>query len=166
MSIATYTLDAQVTSTDARVPALRAELEQTHVAFHALLDRVGETEWKQKAPSCAWTMGEVCLHLTWALEMLPKEVESARQGLGMFNMPDGIGNALSYWYVRWLARAATLASLRARYDHAMEATLSLLETIPAGDWARGADFYGEGFHSVEDLFHAPAKHFAEHTAGM
>jgi hypothetical protein len=40
-----------------------------------------------------------------------------------------------------------------------------LDTIQDDEWSQGADFYGEGFHSIEDLFHTPAKHFADHTAG-
>jgi hypothetical protein len=32
--------------------------------------------------------------------------------------------------------------------------------------ALGADFYGEGFHTVADLFETPARHLAEHTAGL
>lgn len=166
MSVATYTLDSQMTTTATRTSVLRAELEQTRIAFFALLDRVGEAQWHAQSPSCAWSVGEVCLHLTWALEMLPKEVDAARRGRGMFNLPQGIGAALSYWYTRWLARGVTPSSLRARYDRAMDATLRLLDTIPEGDWARGADFYGEGFHSVEDLFHSPAEHFAEHAQGL
>jgi hypothetical protein len=70
----------------------------------------------------------------------------------------------SYWYIRWLARSATPASLARRYDQAMAATLALLETIATEEWSTGANFYAEGFHSVADLFHGPAHHLAEHTA--
>ncbi len=82
----------------------------------------------------------------------------------MFNMPKRLADPLSYWYIRWIARTATPESIRRKYDTAMDATLCLIETIPADGWKCGADFYGEGFHSVQDLFHTPAHHLTEHTS--
>jgi hypothetical protein len=136
------------------------------LAFTTLLDSTGEPDWHRKSPSCAWTVGEVLFHLTWALEYLPKEVEKALQGQGMFNFPKRISETFSLWYVRWVARTATPTEIRRRYNVAMDASIRMLESIGADDWKKGADFYGEGFHSVEDLFHEPAKHLAEHTSGM
>lgn len=150
----------------ARAEELRREMEQTRAAFHALLAEVAAARWREKSPTTEWSVGEVFVHLTWALEYLPKEVEAAREGRGMFNMPNWVGAPLSFWYVRWLARSATPASLSQRYDSAMERVIRLLDTIPDDDWSKGADFYGEGFHSVEDLLHSVAKHFGDHTAGM
>jgi hypothetical protein len=152
--------------TDGRIVALRAELEETRAAFHALLVAVARTRWQEKCVSSEWTIGEMCLHLTWALEQLPQEVQAARRGQGMFNYPKRVGETLSYWYVRWLARSVTPDSVALRYDKAMDATIQMLDTLPEDAWPLGADFYGEGFHSVEDLLHGPARHFAEHTAGL
>jgi len=144
---------------------LQSELEATRQAFHALIESLPADRWRQPSPSSAWTIGEVLVHLTWAIEYLPQEVEQARHGKGMFNMPKWLAAPLSYWYVRWLARNADPDALRRRYDDAMDATLRTLDTIGGEEWMRGANFYGEGFHSVADLFHSAAKHFAEHTAG-
>ena len=162
----TYQEQLLSTKSESRCVALRAELEATRTAFHTLLDSVSITGWRQKGSSSAWTIGEIFVHLTWALEYLPKEVESARHGHGMFNLPKQLSDALSYWYIRWIARTATPVSIGRRYDKAMDATIALLDTIPDDDWKLGADFYGEGFHSVEDLFLAPARHFNEHTSGF
>lgn len=151
---------------DPRCAVLRSELETTRLAFLTLLDSTSKPDWHKKSPSCAWTVGEVLVHLTWAMEYLPKEVEKALQEQGMFNYPKRISDTFSFWYVRWIARTATPTSIRRRYDKAMDASIQVLESIGADDWKKGADFYGEGFHSVEDLFHEPAKHLAEHTAGM
>jgi hypothetical protein len=155
------TQNVPVTS-ETRVAALRRELEATRAEFHARLARVSEAEWHKKSSTCDWTMGEVLAHLTWAVEQLPQEVQSARQGKGMFNLPNWLGAPLSYWYVRWLAREATRDALGRRYDAAMEEVVALLETVPESDWTLGADFYGEGFYSVEDLIHTPAQHLKEH----
>jgi len=146
--------------------ALRAGLEATRTAFHALIDSVSADRWIEKSPRSDWTVGEVLVHLTWALEYLPKEVSLARRGKGMFNAPKWLADPVSYRYVRLLARKSTPDSVRRRYDAAITAAIKLLDTIPDSDWTRGANFYGEGFHTVEDLFRAPAQHLVEHTVGL
>lgn len=148
-----------------RRDALRAELEATRAAFHTLARSYDGPAWQEKSTTTDWTCGEVLVHLTWALEQLPQEIDSARRNKGMFNFPKWLAAPLSYWYGRWLARAATPDEIRRRYAQAMDATLFKLDTIHDDEWSRGADFYGEGFHSIEDLFHAPAKHLTDHTAG-
>jgi hypothetical protein len=111
-------------------------------------------------------MAEVCVHLTWALEYLPKEVSSARRGKGMFNFPKWLADPGSFWYVRLLARNITREAIWHRYNAAMDAAIKALEMVPDSEWELGAAFYGEGFHSVADLFRTPAKHLAEHTIGL
>ena len=143
--------------------ALRAGLETARAAFHRLLETTSGAEWHCKSSASAWTKGEVLVHLTWALEQLPKEVEMARQGKGMFNMPKWLADPGSYWLIRWQARACEPASLRHRYDVAMDATIAALEAVPDHDWGLGAQFYGERFYTVADLFETPAQHLAEHV---
>ncbi len=166
MNDAVDQVDLHLNQSKARCAALRSELEATREAFHTLLEKVSKVEWRQKSPASAWTVGEVFVHLTWALEYLPEEVKRARRGQGMFNLPKGLSDFLSYWYIRWIARTATPESIRHSYDKAMDASIGLLDEIPEEDWNKGANFYGEGFHSVEDLFHGPARHFSEHTSGL
>jgi hypothetical protein len=146
--------------------ALREALEATRTAFHDLLDGVSGDRWREKSPASAWTVAEVFVHLTWALEYLPKEVSAARRGKGMFNMPKWLADPASFWYIRFLARTSTPASVRRRYDAAMDAAIRALEQVPDGDWERGAKFYGEGFHTVAELFRVPGRHFVEHTMGL
>ncbi len=141
---------------------LRAGLEATRTAFHRLLDSASGDGWHSKSATCAWTMGELLWHLTWALEQLPQEVEMARRGKGMFNIPKWIANPGSYWIIRWEARNHDPASLQRRYDAATDAAIAALETVPDSDWGLGAQFYGEGFYSVADLFESPAQHLAQH----
>jgi hypothetical protein len=106
------------------------------------------------------------VHLTWALEQLPAEVASARRGKGMFNMPGWISDPASYWITRWNARGATRESVIHAYAAAMIAVLAALDSVAESDWQLGANFYGHGFYTIEDLFHTPAQHLAEHTAGF
>ncbi len=152
-----------------RVPdraAICAELEATRTAFHRWADSLSDADWHRKSASSEWTLGEILVHLTWSLEYLPREVACAVQGKGMFNAPKLIADPLSLFYMRWLARKATKESIVRRYDTAMGAAIAALNNVRDEDWAKGANFYGEGFHSVEDLFHTPANHFKEHTAGI
>jgi hypothetical protein len=143
--------------------ALRASLEATRAAFHQLLDAAAGDRWRARSSTSAWTVGEVLVHLTWALEYLPKEVAMARQGKGMFNMPKWFADPASYWLIRWQARQSNPEALRRRYDAAMDAAVAALETVPDSDWGLGAPFYGHGFYTVAALFETPAQHLAEHT---
>ncbi len=163
--IATKTLDSK-TQTGSNRDALRADLEVARKKFHTLVESVSDKQWRSKSPTTEWSVAEVFYHLTWALEQLPKEVESARKGKGMFNMPKWIANPGSYWITRFSARNTTPNSIQDRYDAAMDAVIRALETVPDSDWGLGADFYGEGFHSVDDLFRTPGQHLKDHTAGM
>jgi hypothetical protein len=61
--------------------ALRAELEATNTQFRTLVESLSEERWRQPCPGSAWTVGEVMVHLTWALEQLPAEVASARRAV-------------------------------------------------------------------------------------
>lgn len=146
--------------------ALRAELEATRGEFHRLLDSISPGRWRGKSPGSEWTVAEVFVHLTWALEYLPREVSGAQRGKGMFNFPKWLADPASYWYIRLVARNSTPESVGRRYDAAMDAAIKSLETVPDSNWGQGARFYAEGFHTVADLFRVPAKHLAEHTAGL
>jgi hypothetical protein len=44
--------------------------------------------------------------------------------------------------------------------------LATLDAVAESDWGLGANFYGHGFYTIEGLFHTPAQHIAEHTAGL
>ncbi len=146
--------------------ALRVELETTRVQFRTVVASMSEEQWCQQCPGSAWTVGEVMVHLTWALEQLPAEITSARRGKGMFNYPAWFADPASYWINRWNARDATREAVLRRYDAAMGAVLASLDAVGDGDWALGANFYGHGFYTIEELFHTPAQHLAEHTAAL
>ncbi|MCB0110999.1 MAG: DinB family protein [Caldilineaceae bacterium] len=146
---------------------LQAELEATRIAFQTFLTALTAEQWRGKSATSAWTMAEIAVHLTWALEQLPQEIASARRGKGMFNAPKSLQplvDSLSYWYVRWLARKATPETIGHRYDAAMNAMLRTLAEVQEEDWARSAPFYGHGFYTIAELFHTPTAHLAEHTA--
>lgn len=152
--------------TQIRPAALRSQLQENNAAFGALVDTISDERWREKSPTCKWTLGEVLVHLTWAVEQLPREIASARQGKGMFNYPKAVADPLSYWITRWLARSASREDLKRRYDAAITETLRSLDDVPDSDWGLGASFYGERFYTVAELFETPVHHFAVHTLGM
>jgi hypothetical protein len=82
----------------------------------------------------------------------------------MFNMPVWVRDPLSLLATRWQARATTRELASHRYAAAIAAVDALLDTIKDDEWQCGARFYGERFYSVEDLYHTPAHHLAEHKA--
>jgi hypothetical protein len=145
---------------------LRAELEATQDAVQRWLATLTDEQWRRKAVTSAWTVAEVFVHLTGALEYLPEEVASAKRGQGMFNYPKFVSNPYSYWSTRLEARRATRPLLARRYAAAMAKVLQTLDTVQDGEWSLGANFYGEGYYTVADLFHTPAQHLAEHTQGL
>ncbi len=163
--ISTRIPDVQ-TQTVSERDSLRADLEAARARFHELLNSILQDQWRRTSDTSKWTTAEIFVHLTWALEYLPKEVEKARKGKGMFNFPKWLADPFSYWYIRFTARNSTPAAIRSRYDAAMDAAIEALNTVPESDWGLGAEFYGEGFHSVADLFRAACQHLVEHTVGL
>lgn len=143
--------------------AIRAELAATRAAFHQLLADLSETDWRRKTPNPKWTVGDLLHHLVWSLEVLPREVASARRGQGMYNFPPFLGGPLSTLVIRLGARNQSLRTIARRYEAAYSAVLSALDAVRDDEWQRGAPFWGEGFFNIAGLFRAQAHHFAEHS---
>ena len=142
---------------------LRAELIATQVAVQQLFAAVSAADWPRRSANPAWTIGEVLAHLTWSLEQLPREVERARQGRGLYNLPPRLRDPLNVLVTRLYARRHPQQALAQRYVAASAAALQTLEGIGDDEWGRGANFWGEGFHDIEALFRAQARHLAEHA---
>jgi hypothetical protein len=145
---------------------LEAEIVAARESFRTLVLRLPDTLWHHRAPGTKWTGRQLLHHVTWALEQLPAEVESAKREKGMFNYPKFLADSGSYWLVKWEARKETRETLLTRYDVAVSRVLGSLAQVEPTEWHRGARFYGEGFYSVADLFHTPAKHLQEHSAAL
>jgi hypothetical protein len=142
--------------------AIRAELAATRTAFHEILGGLAAPDWERPTGNPMWTVGDLLHHLVASLELLPREVEHARQGKGMYNLPPFLRDPLSAWFTRWGARRQSLATVAKRHDQAYVAALRTLDGVRDDEWRRGARFWGEGFLDIEGLFRAQARHFAEH----
>jgi hypothetical protein len=115
-----------------------------------------------RALTPAWSVGAVLSHLVWSLELLSREVASARKGKGMFNLPPLVRDWLNVQLTRLGARGQTLSTLRLRYDAAFGAALATLEKVGDDEFHLGAQFWSEGFRDIAGLCAAQVDHFAEH----
>jgi hypothetical protein len=142
--------------------AIREHLSAARASFHALLDVLTDDDLRLPSGNPAWTVGAVLTHLVWSLELLPREVASARQGRGMFNFPPVVRDLLNAWGTRLAARGQTLDRLRGRYDTAFAAALATLDGLRDHELHRGARFWSEGFRDIAALYTAQVDHLAEH----
>jgi len=144
--------------------ALRADLEATRTAFHALLDSIPAEAWRRKGDSTAWTVREIVTHLVHDIESIPQFVAHAKAGKNFLNMPSFITGKLNYLLSRFKARNATPQSLAQAFDTHLEKALATLEEVQDDEWQRGAEFFGEGYWTVETIFKNVPRHFQEHAA--
>jgi hypothetical protein len=142
--------------------ALRERLTATQTAFHALLDGLSEDDLRRPSSNPAWTVGAVLSHLVWSLELLPREVASARTGKGMFNFPPLVRDWLNAQLTRLGARGQTRDILRRRYDAAFATALATLDGVRDDEFQLRARFWSEGFRDIADLYAAQVDHLAEH----
>lgn len=143
--------------------ALRSNLEATRTAFHELLESIPPEAWQRKGASTAWKVREIAFHLAHDMEFVPKLVEQAKAGKNFLNMPAFIGGKVNYLLTRFLARKETPESLAKKYDAYFEEALATLDKIQDDEWQRGAEFFGEGYWTVETIFKNIPRHFQEHA---
>ncbi len=151
-----------MTTTPSVREELRAELAATRAAFHGLLSSLSDADWRRVTNNPAWSVGHLLHHFVWSLELLPREVASARRNKGMFNLPPFLRDPLNSAVTRFGARNQSLDTVARRYDAAYAAALQTLDGVRDDEWRRGAQFWGEGFIDIEALFRSHARHFAEH----
>ncbi len=142
--------------------AIREHLASTHLGFHALLDGLTNSDLRRRSGNPAWTVGAVLTHLVWSLELLPREVTSARKGQGMFNLPPTLRDVLNAWATCLAARGQTTETLRHRYDAAFAAAMATLEGVRDSELQVGARFWSEGFRDIAGLYAGQVDHLAEH----
>ena len=141
---------------------IRERLAATRAGFLEALGSVSESDLRRPSDNPAWTVGAIFAHLTSSLELLPREVEKARQGKGMYNFPKVVLDPLNALLTRREARNQTVEALRIRYEAAFEAAIATLDELSATELVAGARFWGEGFYDIAALYAAQTDHLAEH----
>ncbi len=149
--------------------ALCTRLEETRLAFHALVESLPDEEWYSKHTSTGWTVRELISHIVDGLAHTPDAIDHARRGKPFLNLPpllNWLTHPANYWLSKWNARGQTRQTVLARYDAAHLALLNKLESIRDDEWSRGAHCYGEGYKTVLDLCVLPNRHLEEHAAQL
>lgn len=148
---------------------LRAELEETRQAYHALLAEVTEENWDLPSANPAWTLGEMLYHITIATQNIPLDVALIRRVPWLPNPPLDFLNALNGPLTRRGARHYPRAALAEKFDRDHAALLALLETVQEDEWTKGRTYQSydppllDGFVTLETLFHYQKFHFDEHA---
>ncbi|NUM44050.1 MAG: nitroreductase family deazaflavin-dependent oxidoreductase [Anaerolineales bacterium] len=148
---------------------LRAELEETRQAYHALLAEVTENDWDLPSANPAWTLGEMLYHITVATQNIPLDVALVRRTPWLPNPPIGLLHMLNGPLTRYGANQHPRAALAEKFDRDHAALLALLETVREDEWAKGRTYHAydpphlKGFVTVATLFHYQKYHFEQHA---
>jgi hypothetical protein len=144
--------------------ALKSELEDVRVRYHALLASVSDAEWKRKSGNPAWTCGQLLYHLAWAAGFSPSEVENTKKGKG-WNPPEFIANPMNVMLTRFGARRAKRDALGRKFDDAIAKMTAAVDAVGDDEWGKTARSFGRDL-TVEKVFHEVGAHLAEHEADI
>lgn len=151
--------------------ALRAELEGTCMAYHALLDEIPAAAWEQPSGNPAWNMREIAYHMTMAAKNLPLDIKMIRSRR-MFTPPAWLFNRLNIRYTRRKARKQTPAKLHVAYDIAHADLLKLLDNLRDGEFLLSGNYPNlnaampGGKHTIAQMFQYVTLHFWEHEVDV
>jgi DinB superfamily len=148
---------------------LCARLEETRLAFHALVESLSDEEWYSNHSSTGWTVRELISHIVDGLAHAPDAIDHVRRGKQFLNLPpllNWLTAPINFWLSKWNARAQTRQTVLMRYDAAHQALLNKIERIRDDEWSRGAHCYGDGYKTVLDLCILPNRHLQEHAAQL
>ena len=149
--------------------ALCTRLEETRLAFHALVESLSDEEWNSKRTSTGWTVRELISHIADGLAHTPDAIDHVRRGKQFLNLPpflNWLTAAINFWLSKRNARGQTRQTVLTRYDAAHQALLNKIESIRNDEWSHGADCYGDGYKTVLDLCIGPNQHLQEHAAQL
>jgi len=146
---------------------LRAELEETQAAYHALLAEVSMDDLERPTANPTWNVRQMLFHIIVALRFLPQDIRMLRSG-HFIAPPPALFDHVNDWYTRWHSRMHTPASLADTYDREHQKLLALLAEISDEDWEKRAVFpdidpHLSGEQAIPDLFHYISVHFKDHA---
>ncbi len=148
---------------------LRHELEETRLAYHALLEKLDDNDLALPSMNPAWNIGQVFYHITTAHQFLPQDVRIFRGGR-MITPPDWLFNFINVWFTRLLGLRHDRRSLAALYDRRHQAVMKTLEGIEDDEWSQTAGlearkgFLAGGLATLADMFHYLTTHYHDHEA--
>ena len=142
-------------------------LNDTKLAYHALVMSVPEEKWRAPTGHPTWTVADILYHMVLALRYLPSDIRLIRKINRLPKMPAVIFHRWNDWNTRRGGRKCTKDSLLADYDEAHGQVVDLAASLSDLEWRYGADYPGwdpmlEGYVTFEELFRYPVRHFNAH----
>jgi hypothetical protein len=148
--------------------ALRAELEATRSAYHALLAQIDDADWARPDTRTRRTVGEDMVHIVSYLgNILPLIVGAARQGKkhALPPLPPAIGHPFSYLLTKLQSRGQSRQTVGAKYEAAHQAALQLLDGIQEREWPLATNSPA-GRRTIAEAFRHHTTHFDEHATAI
>lgn len=158
---------------------IRAELEESSIQFHALLDSLTDEDWNAPSRNPAWTNGQLLFHMVFAFMLVPAL-------FWMIRFWSRLPDRFSRWFARGLdfltpvfnwfnalgPRGQAVVFGRGRigaiYDRAHRSILRKIDSLGGDEWSLGMHYprrwdpaFGD-FMTFEDLFRYPTRHFRRH----
>jgi hypothetical protein len=152
---------------------LRAELTQTHTAFHALLAEIPDEAFSKPSDNPAWTIGQVLFHMSLAPRFMTTDlmIIISRPWLAKIFaslVTVSVFDRLNEFYTRYGSRKLNRAFLAEQYDRAHERMMKSLENLQETDFQKSLQYPGydpllSGVVTVERLFRYIKLHFDVHA---
>jgi hypothetical protein len=152
---------------------LRAELIQTHKAYHDLLADVPDEAFSKHSDNPAWTIGEVLFHMSLAPRFVVTDLRMiiSRPWLAKIFavlVPIPVFNRLNEFFTRYWSRNLNRKFLAEQYDTAHRRALNSLERLQEADFEKSLTYPGydpllAGTVTVERLYRYMKLHFDVHA---
>jgi len=153
---------------------LRQEINETHQAFHQLLNEISDESFSLPSDNPAWTVGEVLYHMSLAPRFLTSDLRMILSQRWLYTLIPVIApKPLFDWFNKVLTRygASKLSRqfLANEYDKAHISALRALESLTDQDFQRSINYPDwdpllSGEVTVERLFRYIKVHFESHAA--
>jgi len=148
---------------------LQQELQETRLAYLALLEELDDDDLALPSVNPAWNIGQVLYHITTAHQFLPQDVRIFRGGR-MVTPPDWLFNFINVWFTRLNSLRRDRHSLADLFDRRHKAVLKTLNGIEDDEWGLTAGpgarkgFLAGGMATLADMFHYLTTHYHDHEA--
>jgi hypothetical protein len=159
--------------------SIRAELESTRSAFHALLASLSEEDFHRQSLNPGWTNGEILAHMTFGFIILKALLpmarvwgrlprRSSRPFAALLNAATRPFNWINALGARGQGKGFTRERVGRIFDSTISALLRQVDAIKAEEWQRGMyyptrwDANFSDFMTLEKLFRYPVIHFNFH----
>jgi hypothetical protein len=151
---------------------LRAEMIDTHNAFHKLLAEIPDDAFSSPSDNPAWTIGEVLFHMSLAPRFMVTDLRVILAQAWLARMfailvPAALFHRLNEFFTRYGSRNLNRTFLAEEYDRAHQRAMQSLEALQEADFQKSLRYPGydpllSGNVTVERLYRYINLHFEAH----